>query len=164
MRPLRDPVGPGQESVWDYPRPPRLEACTRHLSVRLGGTVVAETRRGPRVLETSHAPVYYLPREDVRMDLLARTDRSTLCEYKGQATYFSVRVGAIERVDAAWSFERPTLGFEDIRSSLAFYASAFDECRVDGELVRPQAGGFYGGWITKDVAGPFKGEPGTRGW
>jgi uncharacterized protein (DUF427 family) len=155
--------GPGQESVWDYPRPPRLERTDRHLVVLLGGEVVAETRRGHRVLETSHPPGYYVPAEDVRAGALVPAEGSSVCEWKGAARYWTVRGGGREAVAAAWSYPRPTRAFRDITDAVAFYPAAL-ECRVDGERVEPQEGGFYGGWITSHVVGPFKGAPGTWGW
>ena len=160
MRPIREQPGPGQESVWDYPRPPRLEPSSRHLVIRLGSDVVADTTAAYRVLETSHPPNWYLPRSDVDERLLRRSQaRGTICEWKGQATYWDV--GGLDR--AAWSYESPTAGFVAITGYLAFYPTVL-ECTVDGERVEPQPGGFYGGWITGDVTGPFKGAPGTMGW
>jgi uncharacterized protein (DUF427 family) len=156
--------GPGQESVWDYPRPPRVEPTPRHLQVVLGGVVIADSRRAWRVLETSHPPVYYLHPDDVRWEFLHDSRGGSFCEWKGMARYFDVRVEAAVRPRAAWSYPEPLPGFEGIRYHLAFYAGAMDRCSVDGEAVVPQPGGFYGGWITRDVVGPFKGEPGTRGW
>jgi uncharacterized protein (DUF427 family) len=156
--------GPGQESVWDYPRPPRLEDCLRHLVVRFNGVVIAETRRGKRVLETSHPPVYYFPPEDVRTEHLVPATGRSFCEYKGTAGYYSVRVGDREAPKAAWSYSDPTPAFEGIRGFVAFYAGPMDECLVDGVVVTPQPGGFYGGWVTPDVVGPFKGSPGTARW
>ncbi|QJW98916.1 DUF427 domain-containing protein [Frigoriglobus tundricola] len=164
MRTRRIEPGPGQESVWDYPRPPRLEDCGRHLVVRFNGVVVAETRRGKRVLETSHPPVYYFPPEDVRAEHLVRAPGGSFCEFKGAAGYYTVAVGDREAPKAAWFYPDPTPEFEGIRGFIAFYAGPMDECRVDGQLVTPQPGGFYGGWVTPDVVGPFKGEPGTAWW
>jgi uncharacterized protein (DUF427 family) len=163
-RPPRDPVGPGQESAWDYPRPPRLEPTGAHLVVEFAGLVVADTRRGYRVLETSHPPNYYLPADDVRTDLLEPSTGASFCEFKGRASYWSLRVGDRIAPDAAWSYASPSPAFAAIRDHLAFYADRVDACFVDGEQVTPQPGGFYGGWITSAVAGPFKGGPGTRGW
>ena len=156
--------GPGQESAWDYPRPPRVEPTGRHLRVVLGGVVVAETRRAVRVLETSHPPVYYFPLEDVLPGALGEGRGASLCEWKGLARYLDVEAGGVVRPRAAWSYPAPLPGYEAIRDHVAFYPQAMDECTVDGERVAPQAGGFYGGWITPDVVGPFKGEPGTEGW
>jgi uncharacterized protein (DUF427 family) len=156
--------GPGQESVWDYPRPPRLEPCTRLIRVVFNGEVVAETQRAFRVLETSHPPVFYIPPEDVKSKLLHRSSRSSFCEWKGRARYFTLSVGDRQSPDAAWSYPDPTPAFESILDHLAFYPSRVDECTVDGEVVRSQPGDFYGGWITSEIVGPFKGDPGTMGW
>lgn len=156
--------GPGQESVWDYPRPPRVEASRRLVRVEFAGTVVAETLAARRVLETAGPPVWYLPPDDVRTDLLIPVERRTVCEWKGTATYFDLRVGTQVSSAAAWSYPRPSAGYEAIAGYIAFYAGRVDAASVDGEPVRPQPGGFYGGWITPDVVGPFKGEPGSEGW
>ena len=164
MRPPRIKPGPGQESVWDYPRPPRVEPTGRHLRVVFKGVTVAETRRAQRVLETSHPPVYYIPAEDVAMEQLAEAPGSSWCEWKGRATYYDVVVGD-ERVErAAWTYREPSSGYEAIRDHVAFYPGRVDACYVDGERVTPQPGDFYGGWITEGVVGPFKGGPTTRGW
>jgi len=154
------------ESVWDYPRPPRLEPVSRRLCVVLGGTVIAETTRGHRVLETSHPPVYYFPAKDVAEGTLTPSGgRRSRCEWKGVADYLDVfGGGGVLRERAAWTYRDPTQPFEPIRNAVAFYPAEMDECTVDGEIVSPQPGGFYGGWITKDIAGPFKGGPGTGGW
>ena len=159
------------ESVWDYPRPPRLEATRSELRVVHRGIVIAETRRGQRIVETSHPPVFYLPPQDVRMDLLRPSEaRRSFCEFKGIAMYWTLElaeVGGGETVtveDVAWSYPKPSPAFAPIRDFLAFYASRVDECAVDGERVQAQPGDFYGGWITSRVSGPFKGAPGTRGW
>jgi uncharacterized protein (DUF427 family) len=163
MGPRRAPAGPGQESVWDYPRPPRLEAVSRTIRVLLDGEVLAETTRALRVLETSHPPVYYLPREDVRMDLLEETERRSSCEWKGEARYFTVRAGGRALRDAAWSYPRPAERFGPLAGHLAFYLDPL-EGWVGEERARPQPGRFYGGWVTSEVVGPFKGDPGTGGW
>jgi uncharacterized protein (DUF427 family) len=152
------------ESAWDYPRPPRVEATDRHLRVLLGDEVIAETTRAYRVLETSHPPNYYFPPEDVREGALARNESASFCEWKGRAHYFTVRGGDREVVDGAWGYDTPSPAFEPIKGYVSFYASRMDECFVDDELVTPQEGNVYGGWITSDVVGPFKGGPGTRGW
>jgi uncharacterized protein (DUF427 family) len=159
-----DPARPGQESVWAYPRPPRLEATPRSLRVVLNGNVVAETRRGFRVLETSHPPNYYFPADDVTDGALTRSGGTSFCEFKGGAQYFDVRSGNRVERDAAWGYDDPSPGFEPIRGYVAFYPSRMDACFVDDELVIAQPGQFYGGWITADIAGPFKGAPGTLGW
>ncbi len=164
MRPERIAPGPGQESVWDYPRPPRLEPVGKRIRVTFNGVAIADTRRAWRVLETSHPPVYYIPPEDLRRDLLVRTSRSSFCEWKGLARYVTVRVGERSAEAAGWTYPEPTAGFEPIRDHVAFYPAAMDRCTVDGEEARPQPGRFYGGWVTSDVVGPFKGEPGTESW
>ncbi len=163
-RPAPIPPGPGQESVWDYPRPPRLEQTPRRLEVVFAGQVVADSVRGWRVLETSHPPVYYLPPGDVRTDLLRSAGGGSFCEWKGRARYWDLVVGNREARKVAWSYPDPTASFAPIRDHLAFYADPMDACRVDGAAVTPQPGGFYGGWITPDVVGPFKGGPGSWGW
>ena len=164
MKPTLLAPGPGQESVWDYPRPPRLEPTPRRIRIVFAGEIIADTRRAWRVLETSHPPVYYLPLDDIRREWLIAAPGSSFCEWKGDAVYWTLRVGGREARRVAWSYPAPTPGFAPIRDHLAFYAGPLDECTVDGEAVCPQPGGFYGGWITTAVLGPFKGEPGTDGW
>ena len=163
-RPGPDPAGPGQESVWAYPRPPRLEATRRSLRVVLDGNVIAQTTRAFRVLETSHPPNYYFPADDVADGALARSRGTSWCEYKGRAHYFDVRGGDRAERDAAWGYDDPSPGFEPMRGYVAFYPGRMDSCFVDDELVVAQPGGFYGGWITADVVDPFKGAAGTLGW
>ena len=164
-RPLhRIPPGPGQESVWDYPRPPRVEPVAARLRIELNGVVVAETQRGLRVVETAGAPVYYFPREDVRAECLSPGRGRSFCEWKGEASYWTVSAGERVEQNAAWSYENPTPGFEAIRGCLAFYARKMDACFVGGELATPQPGRFYGGWLTSNIVGPVKGERGTEGW
>jgi len=163
VRPERVEPGPGQESVWDYPRPPALDPSAEHVVVRLGGVVVADTRRAVRVLETSQAPAYYLPPEDVRTELLRPLERGSWCEWKGRAAYWTVDTGDAVAEAAAWSYPEPTPAFAAIAGHLAFYPQLV-ECSVDGEAVSPNEGGFYGGWVTSRVVGPFKGAPGTQGW
>jgi uncharacterized protein (DUF427 family) len=163
-RPEPVPPGPGQESAWDYPRPPRLEPVARRLVVVLGGETIAETTRGLRVLETSHPPNYYFPPDDVAPGALDPSAGRSFCEFKGRAHYFTVRGGDRVEVDAAWGYDRPSRAFEALTGHVAFYPARMDACYVDGDPVTPQEGGFYGGWITPDVLGPFKGGPGTRGW
>jgi uncharacterized protein (DUF427 family) len=162
--PRRDPVGPGQESVWDYPRPPSAEVTGRRVVVELGGRVVASTDRAVRVCETSHPPVYYVPREDVAEGVLQRASGTSWCEWKGAATYWDAVVDGRRYPGIAWSYEDPVERYTVLRKALAFYPSRVDRALVDGETVRAQAGDFYGGWITDEVVGPFKGEPGTLGW
>jgi len=154
-----------RESVWDYPRPPAVVPTERLVRIEHGGVAIAESRRALRVLETAGAPVWYLPRDDVRLDLLrAAPDRRTVCEWKGLAAYFDLVIGESVSRQAAWTYSHPYAGYEAITGFIAFYAGRVDRATVDGELVRPQPGGFYGGWVTDDVIGPFKGEPGTEGW
>jgi uncharacterized protein (DUF427 family) len=150
--------------VWDYPRPPRVERVTAPVTIRLGGQLVAQTRDAVRVLETSHPPVYYLPRADFAPGTLAGADGTSFCEFKGTARYLDVRGGGEVRRASAWYYPEPSPGFERLRDRIAVYAQQMDECTVDGEVVTPQPGGFYGGWITKSVVGPFKGVPGSHGW
>jgi uncharacterized protein (DUF427 family) len=160
------PANPEPESVWDYPRPPRIERSDKLVRVVLGGGVIAESARAHRVLETSHPPVYYVPREDVDDDALApAASRSTFCEFKGAASYLDATGADGTRVTrAAWFYPDPSAGFEPIRDAVAFYPAAMDECTLDGEVVSAQPGDFYGGWISSEVTGPFKGSPGTLGW
>jgi uncharacterized protein (DUF427 family) len=152
------------ESVWDYPRPPRLERTGRRVTVVHAGVTVVDSDRCWRVLETSHPPVYYVPRADVAAGTLVAARRRTFCEFKGEAGYWDLVVGDVRVRDAAWSYERPTPPYADLAGAVAFYPGRVDECRVDGERVEAQPGDFYGGWITRDVTGPFKGAPGTLGW
>lgn len=151
------------ESVWDYPRPPRVEPCTRRVTIVHGGEVVADSVDALRVLETSHPPGIYVPPSDVAAHL-EPSDRTTWCEYKGRAVYWDLHAGGRVVADAAWSYPDPASGFEAIAGYLSFYPGRVDEARLDDEPVRAQQGGFYGGWITADVRGPFKGAPGTAGW
>lgn len=151
--------GPGQESVWDYPRPPRIEPTSRRIRVVVDGVTIVDTTEALRVLETSHPPVYYVPRASIRAGALVPGARSTFCEFKGGAAYFDVRVGERVIADAAWSYADGPLA-----DHVAFYARKMDGCLVDDEVARPQEGDFYGGWITSDLVGPFKGGPGTMGW
>ncbi|MCF6736800.1 DUF427 domain-containing protein [Blastococcus sp. KM273129] len=160
----RDPVGPGQESVWDYPRPPSARVSDRHVVVEVAGRVLADTRRAVRVCETSHPPVYYVPREDVAVDLLERAPGRSVCEWKGAATYWDAVVDGRRIPEIGWSYEDPAPGYGHLRSAIAFYPGKVDRALVDGEQARPQPGGFYGGWITDEIAGPVKGGPGSLGW
>jgi uncharacterized protein (DUF427 family) len=156
--------GPGQESVWDYPRPPRLEESTRHLQVIFGGVVIADTRHALRILETSHPPVYYFPPTDVQMDYLQASTHATFCEWKGAASYYTLSANGKQALDAAWSYAQPAAPYAALAHYLAFYPSRVEQCLVDGELVKAQPGDFYGGWITSEIVGPFKGAQGTAGW
>lgn len=164
MVPRRQEPGPGQESVWDYPRPPRVEPTARHVEVFFNSVRIADTRAALRVLETSHPPVYYVPLAGVLRDCLRPSRRASFCEWKGRAGYYTVAIGGREAADTAWFYAEPLPAFAALRDHVAFYPGLMEACFVDGERVRPQPGGFYGGWITDDVAGPFKGGPGTEGW
>ena len=155
---------PGQESVWDYPRPPRLEPTTRHLRVVFGGVIIADTHRAYRVLETSHPPVYYIPPADIQMQYLTATLEGSSCEWKGRAAYYTIDVSGRRAEQVAWYYPDPTPAFAPIKGAVAFYPEHMDACYVDDERVTPQPGGFYGGWVTADVVGPFKGVPGSWGW
>ncbi len=163
------PPGPGQESVWDYPRPPVVEPSDEHVVVCLGATVVADTRRALRVLETSHPPTYYLPLADLAGGALVPVDGvTTVCEFKGRAVYFDVVVTGDDgartvRRRAAWAYPSPAPGYEALAGHVALYPGRF-ACTVDGEPVEAQEGDFYGGWRTSRVVGPFKGGAGTWGW
>jgi uncharacterized protein (DUF427 family) len=152
------------ESVWDYPRPPRVEFYEGLIEIDHGGYVVAKSSSTYRVLETSHPPVFYIPPCDIMMELLSVTGRTSICEFKGVAVYYDLVAPGLHVENAAWSYEKPRPGFEAIKDHLAFYPSKLDACYVDGEKVKPQEGDFYGGWITANIKGPFKGGPGTRGW
>ena len=155
---------PGQQSVWDYPRPPRLEPESRTVRVILGGAVVAESTSALRVLETSHPPGIYIPPSDVQIGVLVPNPATSVCEWKGRAVYWDALLGDTRVESAAWSYPSPSHGFEAITDYVSFYPGRIDECYLGDELVTPQEGGFYGGWITADVVGPFKGAPGTWGW
>ena len=154
----------GQESVWDYPRPPKLERTNKTLKIVFNGEIIAEATRAFRVLETSHPPVYYFPPDDVRMKFLTKNSDSSFCEWKGAANYYDLRVGEKLIENAAWFYPNPTKSFAEIKNFLAFYPSKMDACFVNDELVQSQAGDFYGGWITSEIVGPFKGGAGTFGW
>ncbi len=164
MRPDPAPAAPGQESVWDYPRPPRAEVVDVRVTIELGGERVVDTRDVVRVLETSHPPVYYLPIAAFAPGSLEPAAGRSFCEFKGAARYLSVRGGGTVAERAAWNYPTPSPGFEVLADRVAVYAGPMDACIVDGEPVVPQPGGFYGGWITSGVVGPFKGGPGSHGW
>ena len=160
MRPQRIEPGPGQESVWDYPRPPAVAPFGGRVRVVHGGLVVADTTSAWRVLETSQPPAFYLPPADIDLERLSASSSTTWCEWKGPASYWQLD----DVADAAWSYANPTHTFAEIAGHFAFYAQKVDECWVDDEMVQPNPGNFYGGWITSKVVGPFKGAPGTMGW
>jgi len=153
-----------RESVWDYPRPPRVEQSSRHIRVVFNETTIAETSKEFRVLETSHPPVYYIPPGDVQQQFLSSTEHRSYCEFKGLATYYTLNVGEKVAKNAAWSYHNPPNSYESIKDYVAFYPGRVDACYVYGERVQPQEGDFYGGWITSDLEGPFKGGSGTAGW
>lgn len=164
MRPVPDPVRPGQESVWDYPRPPRVEPVAIRVTIDLGGERIVDTRDVVRVLETSHPPVYYLPIDAFAPGALTPAAGSSFCEFKGAARYLSVHGGGRTAERAAWNYPSPSPGFEVLAGRVAVYAGPMDACTVDGERVAPQPGSYYGGWVTSNLAGPFKGVPGSMGW
>ena len=148
------------ESVWDYPRPPAVAPSARRARVEHGGVVVADSERALRVLERSQPPGIYFPPDDVRMDLLDPHGQLTVCEWKGQAHYWTVAGSEA----AAWSYPQPVASYAELRDHVAFYPQRVDACYLDDERVQANAGDFYGGWITADIGGPFKGGPGTAGW
>jgi uncharacterized protein (DUF427 family) len=152
--------GPGQESVWDYPRPPRVEVMNQRVTITRRGKVLVDTTDVVRVLETSHPPAYYLPRSAFVPGSLQPAPGNTVCEFKGAARYLSV--GGVDR--AGWFYPDPMPGYEALNGRVAVYPGAMDVCTVDGETVVAQEGDFYGGWITSNIVGPFKGSPGSWGW
>jgi uncharacterized protein (DUF427 family) len=160
----RVPPGPGQESVWDYPRPPRVERSLKHIQVFFNGQTIADTRQAMRVLETSQAPVYYIPLADIDQQALEPVRQRTLCEWKGWANYYAVTAGGRRVDNAAWTYHQPAAGYEAIRDCVAFYPQFMERCLVNGEPASAMPGGYYGGWITPEVVGPFKGAPGTQAW
>ncbi|WP_404434059.1 DUF427 domain-containing protein [Microbacterium lacus] len=164
MRPKRIAPRAGQESVWDYPRPPRVERVSRRVRIALGGTVIFDSDDVVRVLETSHPPAYYLRIDDFAPGALAPAPGSSFCEFKGRARYLDVRGGRAVAAAAAWNYPDPSSGFEILVDRVALYPGHMDRCTVDGVDVTPQPGGFYGGWITPEIVGPFKGGPGSMGW
>lgn len=163
-RPHPDPVKPGQESVWDYPRPAICEKTDRHIQIVHRGVTIVDSRQAWRTVETSHPPTYYIPQSDIAMEHLLPNKRRTMCEWKGQARYFDVVIGD-ERIEAgAWCYTSPTASFQPIKDHVAFYPDPLDQCLVDGEVITPQPGQFYGGWISQYEVGPFKGIPGSQFW
>ncbi len=153
--------GPGQESVWDYPRPPALIADSRQVTVKAGDVTVVDSRHSLRLCETASPPTFYLPPDDVQWDLLVPARGASICEWKGEAKYWALQSDPGTAV--AWTYPRPRARYEKLKDHIAFYPALID-CYVDGVKVLPQPGRFYGGWITPDVVGPFKGEPGTGHW
>ncbi len=164
VRPRPEPVRPGQESVWSFPRPAIAQPTTARIVIEHRGQVIAHTQAAIRTLETSHPPSYYSPRADIAPGVLRRAGGGSFCEWKGAATYWDVVIGDVVLPLVGWSYATPTPPFAALRDHVAFYAAPFDRCSVDGETVTPQPGTFYGGWITSTVAGPFKGVPGSQGW
>ncbi|HEV3154275.1 MAG TPA: DUF427 domain-containing protein [Candidatus Baltobacteraceae bacterium] len=155
---------PGQEWVWDYPRPPRIERSKRLVRIEFAGLEIARSARTWRVLETSHPPVFYIPCEDLAVDALRPAAGSSLCEWKGRATYYDLVVGDRVAERAAWAYLAPYPHYAQLSNSIAFYPARVDAAYVDDERVRGQPGDFYGGWITSEIIGPFKGARGTEGW
>ena len=162
--PEPDPVGPGQESVWDYPRPAICEPTGRRVQIIHQGVTLADSTNAWRTLETSHPPTYYIPQDDIAMAHLHINSRRTLCEWKGQARYFDIVIGDKAISAGAWCYSDPTPSFAGIRDHIAFYPDPLDQCLIDGEQITPQPGQFYGGWISRYEAGPFKGIPGSQFW
>lgn len=162
--PYAEVMDDGPESVWDYPRPPAVRACRASIEVVFDGLVICRTRASWQVLETSHPPTYYLPREAFLADALRPTAGSSFCEWKGAARYLDVVGGEQAAPKAAWYYPEPTPAYAMLADHVALYAGPMDRVEVDGEAVTPQPGGFYGGWITRGITGPFKGVPGSRGW
>lgn len=152
------------ESVWDYPRPPRLEPSSERVVVTHAGLVLADTTASLRVLETSHPPTYYLPASAFAAGVLHPAEGASWCEWKGRASYLDLVVGDEVLTGIAWTYPEPSAPFEALRDHVALYPGRVDRCTIDGEVVQPQPGNFYGGWITSRVTGPFKGGPGTSGW
>ncbi|WP_237481555.1 DUF427 domain-containing protein [Lichenibacterium dinghuense] len=164
MTPKRIEPGPGQESVWDYPRPPRLERVPERIRILFAGEVLADTVAAWRVLETSHPPTYYLPPGDIAAGALRPAGGGSVCEWKGRAAYHDVVLGGRRAERVAWSYPDPTPPFAPIAGHVAFYAGPMDACLVGDEAAEPQPGGFYGGWLTRRIVGPVKGGPGSWGW
>ncbi|MCU0295339.1 MAG: DUF427 domain-containing protein [Candidatus Nanopelagicales bacterium] len=163
--PKRDPVGPGQESVWDYPRPPIVDDSDELVRVIHRGVLLAESKRAMRVLETSHAPAYYIPASDVDWSHLQEVPHRTVCEYKGVASYADLLLpGEVPVRQVCWWYPRPSPGYEPLVNAVCFYPQRVDQCEVAGESVTPLASQFYGDWPTSRIAGPYKGAPGTEFW
>lgn len=163
-RPVPEKPGPGQESVWDYPRPPALRPCKERIRVVLGSQTILETQGAYEVLETSHPPTYYLPPDDFAHGVLRPAEGSSFCEWKGAATYFDLVTPERIAKRCAWAYPSPTANFKAIAGYVALYCHAVDACYVGDEKASPQPGNFYGGWVTSRVVGPFKGIPGSFGW
>ncbi len=161
--PFAEAANPGQESVWDYPRPPAIVSDPREVIVRVGGVEIVRTRNALRLLETASPPTFYLPFSDALRDAFHPAAGSSMCEWKGAARYWTIVAGGVRLERAAWSYEAPRAPFAAIRDHVALYPTQA-ACTIDGERVRPQDGGFYGGWVTNEIVGPWKGGGGTSGW
>ncbi|MEO1256217.1 MAG: DUF427 domain-containing protein [Bacteroidota bacterium] len=155
---------PGQESVWDYPRPPAIEKVSKHIRVVFNEEPILDTNQSFRILETSHPPTYYLPKFSFKEGVLLRTKKASFCEFKGMAHYYDLVFNGKEVKSGAWGYDQPTSPYEALKDHVCLYAQFMDACYINDERVIPQPGGFYGGWITNDIVGPFKGESGTWGW
>jgi uncharacterized protein (DUF427 family) len=155
---------PWQESVWDYPRPPRLEVCIKHLRIVFNEEIIVDTNRSFRILETSHPPTYYIPLTAFKSGVLIPVSGSSYCEWKGAASYYDIRIGNQKASHAAWGYLNPNKNYPELKGTVSVYAQHMDACFVNDEKVQAQEGDFYGGWITSDIVGPFKGAPGTWGW
>jgi len=147
------------ESVWDYPKPPKVEDTAKSVKIVFNEVVIAETTHAKRVLQTGHPPVYYIPRQDIHMEYLTSTTKTSTCEFKGKAFYYDLKVGTKSVSNVGWSYPEPTKGYESIKDYVAFYPKPMDACYVDGERVTPEPGEYFGGWVTKDIVGPFEGAP-----
>ncbi len=156
--------GPGQESCWDYPRPPALDTSNESIVIELGGMVIARSTKSWRVLETSHPPTYYVPRAAFVEGALRLTTGATWCEWKGKATYYDLVAGDTVVQAGAWNYPEPTPRFADLSDAISLMPAVVDRITINNEVVTPQEGTFYGGWITSRVVGPFKGAPGTSHW
>lgn len=152
------------ESVWDYPRPPRLEVFKGHLRIVYAGIILADTNQALRILETSHPPTYYLPQSDIEMQYFKANPRQSFCEFKGRASYYDLQIAGQNIPQVAWYYPAPNKAYPALKDHLCFYASKVDTCYVNDEKIQAQTGDFYGGWITANIKGPFKGGPGTFGW
>ena len=164
MRPTPISPGPSQESVWSYPRPPRVEDVSKHIEIVFNNVLIVDTHRAKRLLETSHPPNYYIPPDDIKTDALLSSSHKSFCEWKGQAHYYTLKVGDAEVKNVAWYYPDITPAYKEMQGYVSFYPRPMDACYVDGEKVQPQPGDFYAGWITRDIVGPFKGGPGSWGW
>jgi uncharacterized protein (DUF427 family) len=154
----------GQESVWDYPRPPKLEPFQGNIRIIFNNVTILQTTSAYRVLETSHPPSYYLPTGHFAPGVLRPSLGHSMCEYKGRASYLGISVNGKIAKKAAWTYPEPRPSFSPIKDHVAVYAHMMDACYVNGEKVQAQEGDFYGGWVTSSIVGPFKGAPGTWGW